>query len=109
MGQPVTVIQKSVTKPGVLRFEINRSITGMDHERYSQEQEILGRRPPDELARALFGLGGIERIHINSNVITIDQAKGQITPAQIVKTITEMFTYYLPGVEVPSFETATEG
>jgi hypothetical protein len=81
----------------------------MDHERYSQEQEILGTRPPDELARALFSLGGIERIHINSNVITIDQAKGQISPAQIVKTITEMFTYYLPGVEVPSFETATEG
>lgn len=109
MGQPVTVIQKSVTKPGVLRFEINRSITGMDHERYSIEREILGTRPPDELAKALFNLGGIEKIHMNSNVITIDQAKGQINPADIAKTITEMFTYYLPGVEVPSFETATEG
>ena len=109
MGQPVTVIQKSVTKPGVLRFEINRSITGMDHERYSIENEVLGTRPPDELAKALFNLGGIEKIHMNSNVITIDQAKGQINPAEIAKTITEMFTYYLPGVEVPSFETATEG
>ena len=109
MGQPVTVIQKSVTKPGVLRFEINRSITGMDHERYSLDQEILGTRPPDELAKAIFNLGGIEKIHMNSNVITIDQAKGQINPADIVKTITEMFTYYLPGVEVPSFETATDG
>ena len=38
-----------------------------------------------------------------------DQAKGQISPADIAKTITEMFTYYLPGVEVPSFESATEG
>ena len=109
MGQPVTVIQKSVSKPGVLRFEINRSITGMDHERYSIEQEILGERPPDQLAKALFNLGGIEKIHMNSNVITIDQAKGQINPADIAKTITEMFTYYLPGVEVPSFESATEG
>jgi hypothetical protein len=109
MGQPVTVIQKSVSKPSVLRFEINRSITGMDHERYSIEQEILGKRPPDELAKALFNLGGIEKIHMNSNVITIDQAKGQISPADIAKTITEMFTYYLPGVEVPSFESATEG
>jgi hypothetical protein len=81
----------------------------MDHERYSQDQEILGTRPPDELAKALFNLGGIEKIHMNSNVITIDQSKGQISPAQIVKTITEMFTYYLPGVKVPSFETTTEG
>ena len=100
MGQPVTVIQKSVTKPGVLRFEINRSITGMDHERYSQDQEILGTRPPDELAKALFNLGGIEKIHMNSNVITIDQSKGQISPAQIVKTITEMFTYYLSLIHI---------
>tara|TARA_B100000519_G_C14155852_1_gene396845 strand:- start:358 stop:735 length:378 start_codon:yes stop_codon:yes gene_type:complete len=109
MGQPVTVIQKSVTKPGVLRFEINRSITGMDHERYSQDEEILGSRPPDVLAKTLFDLGGIDKIHMNSNVITIDQAKGQINPALIIKTITEMFTFYLPGVEVPSFETATDG
>ena len=87
MGQPVTVIQKSVSKPGVLRFEINRSITGMDHERYSIEQEILGKRPPDELAKALFNLGGIEKIHMNSNVITIDQAKGQISPADIALSL----------------------
>ena len=42
MGQPVTVIQKSSSKPGVQRYEINRSITGMDHERYEASDEILG-------------------------------------------------------------------
>ncbi|MEG3585660.1 MAG: hypothetical protein VX353_00030 [Actinomycetota bacterium] len=104
MGQPVTVIQKSATKPGVLRFEINRSITGMDHERYSHGDEILGNRPPDQLARSLFDLGGIERVHINSNVITLDLGKGGVNPVEIINIITKMFTYYLPGVEVPSFE-----
>ena len=104
MGQPVTVIQKSATKPGVLRFEINRSITGMDHERYSRDQVIHGNRPPDQLAKSLFGLGGIERIHINSNIVTLDLGKGGVNPVEIINTITKMFTFYLPGVEVPSFE-----
>ena len=104
MGQPVTVIQKSATKPGVLRFEINRSITGMDHERYSHDDEIHGNRPPDQLAISLFGLGGIDRIHINSNVVTLDLGKGGVNPVEIINTITKMFTFYLPGVEVPSFE-----
>lgn len=104
MGQPVTVIQKSATKPGVLRFEINRSITGMDHERYSDGVEILGDRPPDQLAKSLFSLGGIERVHINSNVITLDLGKGGVNPSEIINTITKMFTFYLPGVEVPSFK-----
>ena len=68
----------------------------MDHERYSQDEEILGSRPPDVLAKTLFDLGGIDKIHMNSNVITIDQAKGQINPALIIKTITEMFSFIFP-------------
>ena len=109
MGQPVTVIQKSASKPGVLRFEINRSITGMDHERYTFGEEIFGDRPPDQLAKSLFDLGGVEKVHINSNVITLDLGKGGVNPAEIIRTITQMFTYYLPGVEVPSFESSIEG
>ncbi len=76
----------------------------MDHERYSDGVEILGDRPPDQLAKSLFSLGGIERVHINSNVITLDLGKGGVNPSEIINTITKMFTFYLPGVEVPSFE-----
>ncbi len=104
MGQPGTVIQKSATKSGVLRFEINRSITGMDHERYSYGDDILGNRPPDQIAKSIFDLGGVERVHINSNVITLDLGKGGVDPVEIINSITQMFTFYLPGVEVPSFE-----
>ena len=104
MGQPVTVIQKSSSKPGVQRYEINRSITGMDHERYESSNEILGERPPDKLAKAIFELGGVDKITMNSNVITLDSGKGGVDPNQVMAIIVDMFTYYLPGVEVPSFE-----
>ncbi len=105
MGQPVTVIQKSSSNPGVQRYEINRSITGMDHERFEVSEEIHGERPPDKLARAIFELGGVDKITMNSNVITVDLGKGGVDPNQVIAIIVDMFTYYLPGVEVPSFET----
>ena len=41
---------------------------------------------------------------MNSNVITVDLGKGGVDPNQIMAIIVDMFTYYLPGVEVPSFE-----
>lgn len=107
MGQPVTVVQKPSSKPGVVRFEINRSITGMGHERYEADQEITGDRPPDVLARRLFAHGGIDRIHMNSNVITIDLGKGGDVDG-LRDVIEDLFIYYRPGVEVPSFPTDDE-
>lgn len=104
MGQPVTVVEKTSAKPGVVRFEINRSITGMDHERYALGDEILGTRPPDILAKSLLDAGGIDRVSINSNVITLDLGRGGIDSESIRELIADMFTYYRPGVEVPSFE-----
>lgn len=104
MGQPVTVVQKSSSKPGVVRFEINRSITGMGHERYTSDVEVSGERPPDVLARTLFEVGGVDGVHINSNVITVDLGKG--TDASALKGVIEdMFIFYGPGVEVPAFPT----
>lgn len=107
MGQPVTVKQKPSAKPGVMRYEINRSITGMGHERYRVGDEISGDRPPDILARRLFEHGGIDGIHINSNVITLDLGKGADVDG-IAEVIADLFTYYRPGVEVPAFPTEDE-
>ncbi len=104
MGQPVTVIQKSSQNPGVVRFEINRSITGMGHERYRADREVSGHRPPDELARMLFEHGGVGGVHINSNVITVEVARGGDVTG-IRDLIEKMFIFYKPGVEVPSFAT----
>ena len=104
MGQPVTVVQKPSTTPGVVLFEINRSLTGMGHERYSAGDEIAGERPPDELARRLFDHGGVDGIHVNSNVITIHTSGGSIDERALQALIEELFIYYGPGVEPPPFD-----
>lgn len=99
MGQPVTVVEKPSSRPGVVRFEINRSITGMGHERYQSADDALSDRPPDELARRLFAHGGVQYLHINSNVITVSLLAGHTT-AGVQDIIEDLFTYYRPGVEV---------
>ena len=76
MGQPITVTEKSGGRDDVVRFDLNRSLTGMGHERYRADREIVGDRPPDELARRLFAHGGVEAVHIYSNVVTVDLAPG---------------------------------
>lgn len=101
MGQPVTVVQKASSNPGVVRFEINRSITGMGHERYASIADAVEDRPPDELARRLFAFDGVDRVHINSNVITVE-LRG--SSAGMKKVIEDLFLYYRPGVPVPSEE-----
>lgn len=103
MGQPVSVIEKPSSQSGVVRFEINRTLTGMGHERYLAGEPVEGDRPPDELARRLFARGGIDGIHINSNVITVQLARGADTGG-IVEIISDLYTYYRPGVPVPSPE-----
>ena len=103
MGQPVTVVKKPSSNPGVVRFEINRSITGMGHERYLGAPGPEMDRPCDELARRLFEHAGVESVHINSNVITVMMTFGADDSA-LSETIEQLFTYYRPGVEIPSFE-----
>ena len=95
MGQPITVIERPTTRADVVRFEINRSLTGMAHERYRSRAEATGPRPPDELARRLFDHGGVEAVHVYSNVITVDLA---------ADVIHELFIHYVPGVLPPTDE-----
>lgn len=104
MGQPVTVVEKPSHTPGVVRFELNRSITGMGHLHYGSLDDVVRNRPPDVVARRLFEHGGVDGVHVNSNVITVDIAKGG-SPAGIREILADLFTYYRPGVEVPSFDT----
>jgi hypothetical protein len=103
MGQPVTVIEKPSSRPGVVRFELNRTLTGTGHERYRHDVPVEGERPPDELARRLFARGGIDAVHVNSNVVTVDLARGADTHG-IRGIIEDLYTYYRPGVPVPSPE-----
>ena len=103
MGQPITVEEKKSATPGVVRFELNRSLTGMGHERYPSAAAATGDRIVDELARRLFATGKASAVHIYSNVVTVDLAKG-MDSAGLADTIHELFIYYTPGVVPPSDE-----
>jgi len=103
MGQPITVVEKPSATPGVVRFELNRSLTGMGHERYTARDAAVGDRIVDELARRLFDTGKVGAVHIYSNVITVDLGKG-CTSDGMADVINELFIYYRPGVVPPSDE-----
>ena len=82
-----------------MRFEINRSITGMGIERYPSPDAVIDDRPPDLLARTLFDHGGVVSVTVNSNMITVQLAPGAST-AGMRELIEELFLYYREGVEV---------
>ena len=97
MGQSVTVVTKKSSNPEVLRFEINRSLTGMGHERYGSVDDIVLGRPVDVLARRLFEHGGVDSIHVNSSVITVDLSGGYMGEG-LEDVIRNLFRFY-PNVE----------
>lgn len=97
MGQPIVVVEKpSVANPGMVRFETNRPLTGMSHERYLSGTEVRGHRPSDELARRLLAHGGVEAVHMNGSVVTVDLAKGH-TSEGLRQVIEGLFIHYVPG------------
>ena len=102
MGQQVTVIEKPSSRSGIVRYEINRVLTGMGHESYSGAPGPGSQRPPDVLARRLFARGGIKTVHVNGSVITIELA--DLGTAGIREIIEGLYTYYLPGVLPPTDE-----
>jgi hypothetical protein len=95
MGQPINVVEKPSNTPGLARFEINRSLTGMGHERYSSVDDILSDRPVDELARRLFDSGGVTQVHANGSVITVHLADGWAGD-QLLDVIRGLYIFYPP-------------
>ncbi|MBR9782363.1 hypothetical protein GYB60_00155 [bacterium] len=104
MGQPITVVEKPSSRTGVVRYETNRALTGMGHERYRAGDEILGTAPADELARRLFDRGGITGVHVNGNVVTVEltEAEAEAEAEGIDEVIASLYLYWVEGVEVPS-------
>ena len=102
MGQPVTFIRSSSPRPGVVRFELNRSLTGMGHESYRAGDEVIGDRPPDVLARRIFESGNVASIHMYSSMVTI--TLGTTEQSDLESVVSDLFTYYVPGVEIPDDE-----
>lgn len=96
MGQPVTVIQKATPDPSVVRFETNRVLTGMAGDRYRAGHDVVGERPPDELARRLFDRGGVESVHVAGNIVTVQLASGA-SPDGLLEVIEDLHLHYHEG------------
>ena len=108
MGQPVGVTEKRGVRDDVVQFELNRSLTGMSHERYTSREKATGTRPPDELARRLFDRGGVEAVHIYSNVVTVDLAEGA-TSEGMADIIHGLFVHYDHDEKAPEGVTEEAG
>lgn len=104
MGQIVNVVERPSSRAGIVRFETDRSLSGMGHDRYVAGQPIEDDRPVDELARRIFARGGVQAVHINGSVITVDLESG-FGPDGIADIVRGLYTFY---VATP-LESAAEG
>ncbi len=110
MGQPVSVIEKASSKPGVVRFSTNRSISGTGHDYFASAEQAIGVTPSAELARRIFARGGVATVHINGSVVTVSFEHGG--SEGVADIIANLYTYYTPGVMPPTDDellAATEG
>jgi hypothetical protein len=109
MGQPINVVEKPSSTPGIARFETNRSLTGMGHERYRSVDDVLAERPVDVLARRLFETGGVTEVHANGSVVTVKLAEGW-TGARLLDVIRGLYIFYPPAGngEAPAAEPEAE-
>lgn len=103
MGQPVAVTEKPSSSPGIVRFELNRALTGMGHEHFWSADDAFGPRPAAELARRLFATGQVEGVHVYSNIVTVDLGTGQ-TASGLADVMRDLYKYWKPGMAPPAFE-----
>lgn len=103
MGQPVLVIQKPTATPGRIRFEINRSLTGMGHEHYVAGASATGSKPADVLAQRMFATGKVSSVHVFGNMITVDMVDGA-SNSGLATIVEDLYQYWKPGMQPPSIE-----
>lgn len=97
MGQSITVFERRTRDPHRVRYEINRSLTGMAHHRYAGPPDPTRNRPPDLLAHRLFERAGVRTVHIYSNVIEVEFDPGTATEG-MVDLLRELYIHYREGV-----------
>lgn len=103
MGQLVAVTEKPSSRSGVVRFELNRALTGMGHERFASAADASGPRPAAELARRLFETGQVDGVHVYSNIVTVEMARGG-NPDRLTEVLRTLYRYWQPGMQPPAFE-----
>jgi hypothetical protein len=102
MGQSITVTEQPTGRVGMARFEVNRPLTGMGHERYLSVDDCTGERPPDVLARRLIERGGVKAVHIHGNQVTVELEPFGSSDG-LIEIVRGLFTHYLDGVAPKSF------
>jgi hypothetical protein len=107
MGQQVAVVEKPSSIPGVLRFEANRTLTGMGHEVFRNEAEAIGPRPAAVLARRLLATGQAESVHVYSNIVTVNLLRGY-TGVGMGDVLRDLYQYWKPGMEPQTFDAPEE-
>ncbi len=103
MGQMVAVTEKPSASRGVVRFELNRTLTGMGHEHFASADDAYGNTPSDVLAQRMFATGQVAAVHVYANMVTVDLAKGHGSEG-LSDIVRELYQYWKPGVEPPTFE-----
>jgi hypothetical protein len=103
MGQQVAVVEKPSPRPGVLRFETNRSLTGMGHERFTSVLDAIGPRPAAVIARQLLATGKVDAVYIYGNIVSVDISKGRNGDG-LSDLVRNMYQYWKPGMEMPTFD-----
>ena len=98
MGQPITVTEKPSRRPGIVRFDLNRVLTGMGHEEYRSAADATGNRPPDLLARRLFEHPSVKAVHVYGNEVTVELHPWK-NGEGLKEAIEGLYIHYLPGVQ----------
>jgi hypothetical protein len=97
MGQPITVTMRAGASPDVRMFDLNRSLTGMEIERYGsvEQAKARGLRPPDVLAARLLEAGAT-RVTVYSNDVTVEAPAARWAELEPRATylIEHLFEYY---------------
>jgi hypothetical protein len=107
MGQQVAVTERPSPRPGVLRFETNRSLTGMGHEHFKSMSDAVGPRPAAALARQLLSTGKVDSVYIYGNIVSVDISKGSNADG-LGDVVRNMYQYWKPGMEMPTFDAPAE-
>ena len=75
----------------------------MGHEHFRSAADAFGPRPAAELARRLFATGQAAGVHVYSNIVTVDLAKGA-TSNGLADVVRHLYQYWQPGMAPPTFE-----
>lgn len=115
MGQPIDVVEKPASRPGLVRFETNRSLAGMGHERYASPEDIVQSRTVDELARRLFATGEVRYVHVAGSVVTVELAQAPATGETADRAVVERLEDIVRGLYIyypdaaPAADSAGDG